>query len=729
MKNFKNWLTESSLRKQLEVPQKPQHHPEGDVDRHTMMVWSSLKPAIEILKQKQNQDPTGPLSELDLNFTKEDLKLLRFAGLLHDIGKGDALDPETLSAHGHENPETFEKAMHRLSPIWHKIHDQANPKDKDDLWWVIKHHMSLKDKEGFQNKTLKKELLDDKGKYKTDRKVKLLLTLLLMDRMGRGGQADFPWQQAKEFAKNNAEGAHKGLKGIYTTSDLYRDEIEKRDAKASTSIGDDPKTVVTNLKLKGKTKEQIRMALQGMAKNGKFQLSPKDIDDLLQESTMSFRHFIESNEDQPATMKASIPLGVFEKGATTLSNLFKDAGYTIYIVGGTGRDYLMSKLHDVPFDIKDVDFATNALTPNVIQVLKDADIKYIAKGEAFGVISAILDHQEFEIATFREESGYEDKRRPSQVKPSDAKNDYRRRDFTFNALYYDMPRSPGGMGTIIDYGGGKGFQDIKNKKVSTVGSPDDRFAEDPLRVLRGVRFHGIFNKENLKDIVDPETLKAMKKFSSLEGVSPERIQAEFVAALTKARDPKVVLNGFESIGALPYMFPGLKLDMNAVNNLDNLPNVIKDKKKHNIKKVILTLALLLRNAGSPDEIRKKLNKLNWPNDVTDEVANLMQTLIVTKNPTPETMSKHAINLLKKNTDLRKELVNDLHPILGHEVDPEHLQHLGIYQPAKFSGEEIQKQLGLHKMGPEIGARIKDLQSADYQNSFNRWKKTNKENNK
>ena len=184
-KPFKKKISmfESSLRKQLQVPQNPKHHPEGDVDRHTMMVRSALEPAIELLIKNKINNPEGPLENIDINFSKQDKNILRIAALLHDIGKGDALNPETLSAYGHENPKTFEKAMKRLGSIWYQIYEKSSQDDKDDLWWIIKYHMSLKDQEGFQNKKLIKELLDENGKYKSDRRTKLLLVLLLMDEL------------------------------------------------------------------------------------------------------------------------------------------------------------------------------------------------------------------------------------------------------------------------------------------------------------------------------------------------------------------------------------------------------------------------------------------------------------------------------------------------------------------------------------------------------------------
>jgi hypothetical protein len=270
------WLKESSLRQQLKVPQNPKHHPEGGVDRHSMMVRHSLQNAIEILRQNQKQNPDGPLSNLDLSFSNEEINILRLAGLLHDIGKKDALDPETLSAHDHENPEVFEKGMQRLDSVWRRMYENSSQEDKDDLWWIIKYHMSLKDKEGFQNKNLKREMLDDQGKYKPLRRVKLLLTLLLMDRMGRGGNSEFPWSQAKSFAQNNKDAALKGLQGIYTTADLYKSEMEKIANRTSKSISNDPKEFADILKQKGKSPEEIIIALKG-----KFGLSDSEASELL----------------------------------------------------------------------------------------------------------------------------------------------------------------------------------------------------------------------------------------------------------------------------------------------------------------------------------------------------------------------------------------------------------------------------------------------------------------
>lgn len=713
-------ISESSLKNLLHVPQKEKHHPEGDVFRHTMMVRSSLNSAVDLLKKNQSENPEGPLSNLNLDFSKEDINILKFAGLLHDIGKGEALDPITLSAHGHESPSKFEIAMKKLGPWWHRTYEKSSEKDKEDLWWIIKYHMSLKD-EGFLNKKLKRELLDDEGKYKNFRRIKLLLVLLLMDRMGRGNTGKVSLSKAKQFAKNNIRGAEEGLKGIYATSDTFLSDLKK---SKKPPAPDDPQDFIRFLKQSGKSTDQIRKALKG-----KFNISSGEIFNILGES---FRSFLESQEEF-SKMKAKIPLGKFQEGAQILSNLFKDAGFTMYIVGGTVRDFLMSKFHDQPFEIKDVDFATNALPNDVKKILEDSNIKYIGKGESFGVISAIINNIEYEIATFREESGYSDKRRPDTVKPSDAKNDYKRRDFTVNALFYDMPRTEDGIGTIIDYGQGKGFEDAKQKKISAVGSPHDRFAEDPLRVLRAVRFHGIFNTDHLHDVLDPQTFEAMKKFSNLEGVSPERIQAEFVSALIKAKDPRIILHGFNSIGALPYMFPGLSIDIESIEKLSRLPklkdlsglpkNVVQElKKNHNNIKIILTLSILLRNSGSLSMIKSKLNKLSWPNNIIDEVLMLINAWNISKDPNLEEIINHANQMSKKNTKFRKKILDKFATMVDDEVDADHIKHLSKYDLVVHDGNEIKRKLGIE--GPEIGRAINQLRQNDYSRSFMRWKNNN-----
>ena len=136
-----------------------------------------------------------------------------------------------------------------------------------------------------------------------------------------------------------------------------------------------------------------------------------------------------------------------------------------------------------------MDLATEAPPQEVLALLRRpearrAGITSFPKGEAFGVISAQIGGQEFEIATFREE-WYDpdagDGRRPDQVRFSTPAKDAQRRDLTINALFHDIQRKE-----IRDYnlgadGKGQGIEDLRRKVVRPVGDPRKHFREDKLR--------------------------------------------------------------------------------------------------------------------------------------------------------------------------------------------------------------------------------------------------------
>jgi tRNA nucleotidyltransferase/poly(A) polymerase len=157
----------------------------------------------------------------------------------------------------------------------------------------------------------------------------------------------------------------------------------------------------------------------------------------------------------------------------TIKEIIKVHGYKLYVVGGAVRDaYLGLKP-------KDFDLATDAYPDVVEEMMEENKIPYIGTGKAFGVINVFIGDDKFEIATFRKDVGIG--RRPDSVIFSDIEIDSQRRDLTCNALYFDIDSNE-----IIDLVGG--IDDIKNDIVNTVGDPEQRFKEDPLRILRFFRF-------------------------------------------------------------------------------------------------------------------------------------------------------------------------------------------------------------------------------------------------
>lgn len=723
MIKFSEWLIESSLGDELNFPQDVKHHPEGSVRRHTMMVHHSMNKAIELLKHKQSQDVSGVLSNLDLNLNQSDINLLRLSGLLHDIGKGETLQRSTrpdgsekISHHGHDRPEFFEIAMKRLGPVWQKMYDKSSSEDKSDLWFLITNHMALDDNMGIKNKSLKREVLDDDGKFKNERKIKLLLILFLMDRLGRGGKPS-DWQTAKEFIKSNDTAAEKGLSGIIQTGISHKQNIEKILSKQSKSLSKDPQEFVSKMKQTGKDNNIIRTALKGKFK----ELSDEEINKLLGESLVNFRYFLESKEKE---IVARLPLN---DDIFALSRIFKDNGFQMYVVGGAPRDFLKHYFSntDEPFDTnktKDVDLTTNATPDQVKSMLNKSGIKNFGKGESFGVMVAHIGGEDYEIATFREDLGYSDGRRPDEVRWSDMDTDYKRRDLTMNAIYYEIPSSPNQDGVFIDPSGGQGFEDIKNWVVRMIGDPFERIGEDKLRISRIPRFHSYYNADDIRSVLDQPTLDAIEKYKDLRthGVTGPRIQQEFWSGLKKSHNTVSYLRNYDRLGLLSSVFPGLELDMDSIDLLSH-PE-IHDTKHHSgenkFNHSILVISLLLRK-NSPEFVRSSLNKLEWPNEVSDGVEFLLRSWQHSKNPSSEIMSKIAQEISKKPS--RKEIIKRS----KHIIDSDHLSHLGEYIPPVYSGSEIQKELGLKKPGPEIGMEMKRRLAADYQSSFEKHKNKTK----
>lgn len=185
-------------------------------------------------------------------------------------------------------------------------------------------------------------------------------------------------------------------------------------------------------------------------------------------------------------------------------------GFRALIVGGAVRDALLG------LPIKDLDIATNAHPEQVQNLFPHT----LAIGASFGVIMVILNKQMYEVVTFRRDVLYQDGRHPQSVEYSDEREDALRRDFTINALMYD-PQT----GDIIDHVGG--VTDIERRVIRAVGVPRERFQEDHLRMLRGVRF-----ATRLQFPLETETRKAIVSMAPrIQTISAERIRDELIGIL------------------------------------------------------------------------------------------------------------------------------------------------------------------------------------------------------
>jgi poly(A) polymerase len=182
----------------------------------------------------------------------------------------------------------------------------------------------------------------------------------------------------------------------------------------------------------------------------------------------------------------------------------------VYLVGGVVRDLLLGAPAGT-----DLDFATSASPEESKAVLSAAGGKVYALGERFGTIGAVFGPTRVEVTTYRAEAYQPGSRKPQVAFEGGLKDDLARRDFTINAIALD-PLS----GTLEDPFDGR--DDLARGFLRAVGNPVDRFGEDPLRLLRAIRFASRLGFE-----IDAPTAEAIcTTAESLSTISRERVRDE-----------------------------------------------------------------------------------------------------------------------------------------------------------------------------------------------------------
>jgi poly(A) polymerase len=193
--------------------------------------------------------------------------------------------------------------------------------------------------------------------------------------------------------------------------------------------------------------------------------------------------------------------------ATRIARRLQKAGFPAFWVGGCVRDFLLGR------EPSDYDVVTAALPYQIERLFKHT----VPVGRKFGVIVVVEAGHQFQVATFRAESDYQDGRHPGQVSFGDARADALRRDFTVNGLFYDPVRRQ-----LHDWVGGE--SDLRAGIIRTIGAPVERFAEDHLRLLRAVRL-----ATQLDFRIDAATFAALQALApKIRGISAERVREELI---------------------------------------------------------------------------------------------------------------------------------------------------------------------------------------------------------
>ncbi len=363
-------------------------------------------------------------------------------------------------------------------------------------------------------------------------------------------------------------------------------------------------------------------------------------------------------------MKPKLP-----KEIVDLAQKFSRSGFSLYLVGGSVRDFLLEK------EPKDWDFTTDANPEQILEIIPTA-----YNNNKFGTVGLNSPIGLIEITTMRKEGDYKDHRHPSEVGWTDKiEEDLARRDFTVNAiaLKIDPLLLEGGQGEgyLIDPFNGQA--DLEKKVIKAVGNANNRFQEDALRMLRAIRFQSQLNFE-----IEQETYNAISQNKELlQHIAWERIRDELFKLLATNNPYEGLLTSRET-GILEIILPELTRCFGLVQEGPKHDRIY-DIGEHSFLSLkfcpsndpLVRFATLMHDIGKPDtykiaadgnvtfynhevvgaQIAKNIcRRFNLSKEQTDKVYRLVRWHMFTIS---ETQTDSAIRRFIKNVGL--ENVDDM----------------------------------------------------------------------
>ena len=327
--------------------------------------------------------------------------------------------------------------------------------------------------------------------------------------------------------------------------------------------------------------------------------------------------------------------------AQRLGALFDSAGHQLHLVGGPVRDALLGRGPDAA-DLGDLDFTTDAHPDRVLELVGPIAEATWTTGIEFGTVGALVDGQRCEITTFRADRYDRVSRNPQVAYGRSLEDDLRRRDFTMNA----MALSVTGDGRFSDpYGG---LADLARGILRTPSTPEESFADDPLRMLRAARFVATLGVR-----IAPDVRAAMSSMSGELGrITAERVSGELTKLLL-GQAPRRGLEVLVDTGLADVVLPELP----ALRMAADEHGQHKDVYAHTLQvldqaialetegpDLVLRWAAVLHDVGKPATrrfepggqvtfhhheavgaklARKRLQALRYPTQLVDEVAQLV----------------------------------------------------------------------------------------------------------
>ncbi len=271
-----------------------------------------------------------------------------------------------------------------------------------------------------------------------------------------------------------------------------------------------------------------------------------------------------------------------------VADRLRSAGYDAYLVGGCVRDLLLGKTP------KDWDFTTDAVPEAIVSLFEDSFCN-----NDYGTVGVKTDSEDprlavVEVTPYRSEGEYSDARRPDSVTFGvSLEEDLARRDFTVNAIAL----RPHDLAIIDHY---QGLEDLRAKRLRAVGDPNERFAEDALRMMRAVRLAA-----QLGFTIDSETMQGIfANRERLDQIAIERISTEF-QKLILSETPMQGIGFLEKLGLLPYVLPEIEAsigcEQGGIHAYDVYEHLLRTLQAAADKgySLEMRLAALLHDIGKP----------------------------------------------------------------------------------------------------------------------------------
>ena len=341
--------------------------------------------------------------------------------------------------------------------------------------------------------------------------------------------------------------------------------------------------------------------------------------------------------------QAVASLAPIEKPLRRVGGRFADAGWEIALVGGPVRDALVGRLS---FET-DLDFTTNAQPEQIVELLEGWAEAVWDVGIRFGTVGARIDGREVEITTYRSESYDAQSRKPEVAFGNNLADDLARRDFTMNAMAVTLPSME--FVDLFD-----GIVDLAARRIRTPGTAQSSFDDDPLRMMRAARFASQLDATVDADVVDAMSAQAER----ISIVSAERVREEF-SKIVMSDHPRVGLTLLVDTGIADIVLPELPLlrleadehhhhkdvyehTFTVLEQAITLESVHEPTCEPDLT---LRLAALLHDIGKPKTrkfedggrvsfhhhevvgarmTKKRMRELRFPNDLTDDVAKLVE---------------------------------------------------------------------------------------------------------